>query len=81
MVSTMQNLTKGTLAQCINNLIPIREMVPRDNEIVTALVIIPMVIMCIIERGHFLPAALAEEIDIRILQDLLSLELREVLVL
>lgn len=78
MVPTVQHLAERALAQGANHLVTISQVVTVDNEVVSSLVIVAMVVRWVVAGGWLLVATSTNAEDLRVVEDLLALEVRQV---
>jgi hypothetical protein len=78
MVAAPEDLAVGAPAQGAEDLVPVREVVVLDDEIVAAVVVVAMIFRGIGYSRGLLLAAGADEVDVFIVEDLLPLVVREV---
>ena len=78
-IAAVQHLSKRTLPERVNDLVPIRKVVMRDHQVVATLVVIAMVIVRILHGSRLLLAPGAEEVYRWIFKNLLALIVRKIL--
>jgi hypothetical protein len=78
-ISAAQHLAERTLPEAVHDLITITEMVTIDDEIVTTVIIIAVVVCRFLRMGRFLLATSTNIIYRRIIKNLSSFILREML--
>lgn len=74
MVPAIENLTKGSLPEGINDLVTICQMVMVDHEIIATLIVISVVVVGVLQNCQFLLAVSTDAIDRRIIQNFLPLK-------
>jgi hypothetical protein len=78
-VATLENLTKGAFSEGIYHFITVCEVVMVYDEVISALIIIPMIIRGVIQGRQFLLALSTNIINRSTVQNLFPLIFREVL--
>jgi hypothetical protein len=79
MISTAQYLAEGTFPEAVHNLVTVTEMITVDDEIVTAVIVIPVIVRRPVRMGRFLLATSPNVIYGRVIKDLLPLVLGQML--
>lgn len=55
-ISALENLAKGAFSKGVNHLVSVREVIMIDNQVISTIIIIAMIIGRVIKRCHFLLA-------------------------
>jgi hypothetical protein len=79
MISATQYLTKGSLPEAACDFVTIAEMVMVNDKVVAAVVVVAVVIRWLVRMCKFLFAAGSDEIYRRVIKDLLTLVIRQML--
>lgn len=69
-VAALQDLTERAFAQHVDDLVPIKDMVVWDNEVVASFVVVAKIVRRLVLSRHILLRSLADEEYFRVLQDL-----------
>ena len=77
MISTLQNLTKRPFPQQSDDLVSIREMIVLDNEVISSLVVVAVVVGRFLPRRSLLGGVLADVVDGRVVDDFFAFEVGE----
>lgn len=80
-VATLDNLTERTFTKCVDNLVAVGQVVMRNHQVVTSFVIIAKVVRGYIWRRSLFLAFCANMINLRVIQNFLTLIVRQVLAL
>jgi len=80
-VATLDNLTERTFTKCVDNLVAVGQVVMRNHQVVTSFVIIAKVVRGYIWRRSLFLAFRANMINLRVIQNFLTLIVRQVLAL
>jgi hypothetical protein len=78
-VTTLEHLTKRAFAERADDFIAVRQMIVVDDEVVTSVVIVPMIVGGVVQCRVLLLATGAEEIHLFEIENLLALVLGKVL--
>ena len=78
MISASQDLTERTFSKRIDDFIAEHDVVSLHYEVIASLVIVAVVVCAVFFGGKVLLAALANEVDVLVLLDLLQLVLRQI---
>jgi hypothetical protein len=72
-IAAMQDLTKGALAERVDDLVPISQVIAIDDEVVSTVVVVPKIVSRVLRRGLVLLAPSPDTVDRRVVDDLLAL--------
>lgn len=78
MIPALQHLTKRSLAEHVNDLVPVLEMVMRDNEVVASLIIKAVVVGRNFDRRWLFVTIRPDIVNVLVLQYLLFLVRRQI---
>lgn len=76
-ISTLEDLAERSLPEQADDLVPVREVVPLDEQVVAPLVVVAVVVGRLLARGGLLGRALANVVDGRVVDDLFPLKVRQ----
>jgi len=79
MISAAQYLAKGTFSEAVYDLVTVTEMIMVDDEIVTAVIVIPVIVRRPVRMGRFLLATSPNVKYGWVIKDLLPLVLGQML--
>ena len=76
-VTTLEDLTERTLAEQPDDLVPVREVIVLDDEVVSPFVIVAVVVDRLLASCRLLGGSLSDVEDGRVVDDFLALKVRE----